>query len=178
MPQVRQGNSRSVELILIYTGNGKGKTCASVGQALRALGNGLEVAFGQFIKRDGQAGEQIMLASLLGDNFRANGAGFFRNEEERPEHMAKARELLAWAASLKVDMLVLDEALYALNYELIKRADLEPFLDVAGDSRKHLVLSGRNAPQWLIEMADTVTEALEIKHALRSGVKALAGVEY
>ncbi len=164
-------------MILVYTGNGKGKTCACVGQALRALGHGFGVAFGQFMKRGDVAGEQKLLASLLGDDYRACGAGFFRNEAERPLHQAMARDLLAWAASRRVWMLVLDEAIYALNYGLISRDHLEPFLDSASRD-SHLVLSGRNAPDWLMDVADLVTEMRECKHPYRQGIKARAGIEF
>lgn len=70
-------------MILVYTGNGKGKTSACVGQAVRALGQNMTVAFGQFMKRDGQAGEQRMLAQWLGPRFLAGGEGFLRREEDR-----------------------------------------------------------------------------------------------
>jgi cob(I)alamin adenosyltransferase len=81
-------------MILIYTGNGKGKTSACVGQALRALGQGLRVAFGQFMKKEGVGGEQLVLAQLLGEKFRAGGLGFLRVEEDRPKHREAALHTL------------------------------------------------------------------------------------
>ena len=86
-------------MIIVYTGKGKGKTSACVGQAARALGQGLRVAFGQFMKRDGQAGEQKILRELLAPSrFLAGGEGFFRREEDRPIHRAAARNALAGPA--------------------------------------------------------------------------------
>ena len=85
-------------MILVYTGNGKGKTSACVGQALRARGQGKRVVFGQFFKHPGQAGEQRELSSLLGDDFRAQGPGFCLGErDDINKHKEAAREMLAWA---------------------------------------------------------------------------------
>ena len=114
-------------MILIYTGNGKGKTSACVGQALRALGQDMRVSFGQFMKKDVRAGEQIMLERLLGEDYRAGGLGFFRREEERQEHRAAALTLLDWARERlpRLDMLLLDESLYALRAGLLERAEVE-----------------------------------------------------
>ncbi|WP_296305796.1 cob(I)yrinic acid a,c-diamide adenosyltransferase [uncultured Desulfovibrio sp.] len=167
-------------MILIYTGNGKGKTSACVGQALRALGQELRVGFGQFMKKDVRAGEQVLLERLLGENFRAGGRGFFRREEEREEHRAAARTLLSWARERlpRLDMLVLDESLYALRAGLLERAEVEALLREARELSCHLVLSGRDAPQWLMDMADLVTDMGEVKHPAQSGVKAQRGIEF
>lgn len=165
-------------MILVYTGKGKGKTSACVGQAIRALGQGLSVAFGQFIKRDKLAGEQRILRSLLGENFFAQGLGFLRKEEDKPAHRERARELLVWAARRQAAMLVLDEAIYALDYGLIDREDLAPFLNRAKDKKRHLALSGRGTPDWLLECADMVTEMRPVKHHLDVGISALPGIEY
>lgn len=167
-------------MILIYTGNGKGKTSACVGQALRALGQELRVGFGQFMKKDVRAGEQVLLERLLGENFRAGGRGFFRREEEREEHRAAARTLLSWARERlpRLDMLVLDESLYALRAGLLERAEVEALLREARERSCHLVLSGRDAPRWLMDMADLVTDMGEVKHPAQSGVKAQRGIEF
>lgn len=167
-------------MLLIYTGDGKGKTCACVGQAVRALGQGLSVAFGQFMKRHGQAGEQRMLAQWLGDRFLAGGEGFLRRKEDRPAHRAAALRVLAWAREQlsSADMLILDETLYALGAGILEREEVESLLAEARAQNRHLVLSGRNAPDWLIEAADLVTEMGEIKHPWRAGVKAAPGIEF
>lgn len=169
-------NSRGLELILIYAGHGKGKTSACVGQALRAAGNGLKVAFGQFIKRENVAGEQKILASLPFIQYKVSGLGFIKGDLSM--HREKALNLLLWASSLRVDMLVLDEALNALRHGLITKKELEPYLEARASKNKHLVLSGRDIPDWLLGQADMLTEMKEVKHQLKAGIKALPGLEY
>lgn len=167
-------------MLIVYTGNGKGKTTACVGQAVRALGQGLCVAFGQFMKKDGQAGEQKMLASLLGEHFLASGAGFFR-DAEFPVHREKAEALLAWAGERLdqgVDMLILDEALYALNHGLLLEDEVRGLIDRCRDQGRHLVLSGRGAPDWVVELADIVSSVTEVKHIYAQGGKARRGIEF
>lgn len=171
---------RSATMIIIYTGNGKGKTSASVGQCVRALGQGMRVVFAQFMKRDGQAGEQIMLKRLLGEDFLAGGAGFFRREEERPQHREAALRVLDWARERLpgAAMLVLDESLYALRSGLLERAELEDLLAAAREAGCHVVLSGRDAPAWLAEAADIVSRVDEVRHAWRAGEPARKGIEF
>lgn len=167
-------------MLLIYTGDGKGKTSACVGQAVRAMGQGLNVAFGQFMKRDNQAGEQRMLAQWLGERFLAGGQGFLRRKEDRPAHRAAALRVLAWARGQLgcADMLILDEAIYALGAGILEREEVEALWAEARAQNRHLVLSGRNAPDWLIKAADLVTEMGEIKHPWRAGLKAVRGIEF
>ena len=167
-------------MILVYTGNGKGKTSASVGQAVRAHGQGLTVAFGQFMKRPGQAGEQMLLAVLLQERFRADGPGFFREGDEREKHRRAAAELLRWAEAMLpcVDMLVLDEILYALGYGLVLNEELAALTKKACMEGTHLVLSGRGLPAWLEAEADLVTEMTEKKHPFAEGRPASPGIEF
>lgn len=163
-------------MILIYAGSGKGKTSACVGQAARAAGSGLQVAFGQFIKRDGVAGEQKILAAIPGVSFKACGLGFIRGD--LTPHREKAAELLDWALRRKADLLILDEALNALERGLITREALEPFMEARASRARHLVLSGRGAPAWLAALADTYTDMREVRHQHKRGVEALPGLEY
>ncbi len=167
-------------MLIIYTGNGKGKTSASVGQAIRALGQGFTVYFGQFMKRPQQAGEQQILTTLLNDRFLACGAGFFRKEEERPAHREAALHLLQWANThlASADMIILDETLYALGSGLLTQPEVTALLDAAEKAGTHVVLSGRGLPDWLRERADLVTEMMEIKHPYNLGEKAGKGIEY
>ncbi|MFI3270647.1 MAG: cob(I)yrinic acid a,c-diamide adenosyltransferase [Pseudomonadota bacterium] len=188
-------------MIIIYTGNGKGKTSASVGQAIRAYGQGLSVGFCQFMKSDVQAGEQKILAELLGTTFHIGGCGFFRKEEDRPKHRAKALETLAWVHHqlANLDLIVLDESLYALRSGLLMREEIEALIDATEairqersqqkseeneghkatcDGQIHLVFSGRDAPDWLIERAHTVSVIQEEKHAWKAGIKATRGIEF
>lgn len=168
-------------MLLIYTGSGKGKTSACVGQAVRALGQGLRVAFGQFMKRAGQAGEQTMLARLLGENFLASGAGFYRDRADYARHRQKALELLCWAEERMdagLDMLILDEILYALGHGLVEEAEVRDLVALCAARDCHLVLSGRGAPDWLVEMADIVSDIVEIRHIYAQGGKARPGIEF
>lgn len=165
-------------MIIIYTGDGKGKTSACVGQAMRALGHGMTVVFAQFIKRNCVAGEQAILKKLLGDNFRADGLGFFRNEAERAAHRDAARGLLRWAAERDCDMLVLDESLYALRAGLLMQEDLEELARRCHKSGEILVLSGRGLPDWLVSYGDIITVLEPAKHAFDSGVHAAKGIEF
>ncbi|MDR1776949.1 MAG: cob(I)yrinic acid a,c-diamide adenosyltransferase [Desulfovibrio sp.] len=167
-------------MLLVYAGNGKGKTSSCAGQALRALGQGMRVAFGQFIKRDDQAGEQRMLRQLLGPRFYAGGLGFFRHEKDRDKHREAALRTLDWGRNIlpESDMLVLDESLYALDAGLLMREELLRLIDSSEHDGRHLVLSGRNAPGWLVRRADIVTEMQEIKHLCRKGIGPTPGIEY
>lgn len=167
-------------MILVYTGPGKGKTSACLGQVVRALGCGLRVAFAQFMKRDGEAGEQVFLHTCLGDNFLAGGAGFFRDEAARPMHRAAASSTLAWARDRlpAVDVLVLDESLYALGNGLLLREELQAILEDSATTNTHLILSGRGFPDDLLPMVDLVTEMREIKHPWQSGAPAVRGLDF
>ena len=167
-------------MILIYTGNGKGKTSACVGQAMRAIGQGLRVAFIQFMKKEGVAGEQIVLHQLLGDRFRAGGRGFLRVEEDRPRHREAALDSLHWAFDVlpHVDMLVLDESLYALGAGILLPEELREMVDRARNCNAHLVLSGRGLPLWLEAEADLITVMEERKHPWQQGLAAVRGIEF
>ena len=167
-------------MILIYTGNGKGKTSACVGQAIRAIGQGLRVAFIQFMKKEGVAGEQLVLYQLLGEKFRAGGKGFLRVEEDKPQHREAALSTLSWAfnALPHVDMLVLDEILYALGAGILLPEEVSELTDKARRCGVHLVLSGRGLPEWLEAEADLITEMEERKHPWQQGHGAMRGIEF
>lgn len=168
-------------MILIYTGNGKGKTSACIGQVIRAMGNNMPVAFAQFLKRDGQAGEQAFLRELLGPLFHAKGKGFFfKNQKNVDQHRAAAYEVVGWALEVveKVTVLILDESLYALNAGLITAEELKKIINACTEKETHLILSGRDAPDWLIRAADTVTEMVSVKHAFSKGVPAQKGIDF
>lgn len=174
-------------MIIVYTGNGKGKTSACVGQALRALGQNFTVFFAQFMKSGNVAGEQRLLTTLLGDNFYCNGKGFYRGrEEEFAAHRAAVEEALAWAhgrlgmppAQGVGRMLILDETLYALNAGLLLEDELRAIIQLCREQNIHLILSGRGLPSWLKDEADLISEIHEIKHPLRSGGKSMPGIEF
>lgn len=165
-------------MIIAYYGKGKGKTSACIGQAARAVGSGLTVAFGQFMKRPGVAGEQLILRQLLGDNFFAAGAGFFREPGQYASQREKALDVLGWASGRPGSMLILDEALLALERGLIEKSELEPFLEIAARPDHHLVLSGPLLPKWLFQLCDIATEMRMARHAHKPGIPATRGIEY
>ena len=170
----------SMSLIVLYIGKGKGKTSACLGQALRAKGHGYPVAFCQFIKRNGTSGEQRLLASLLGEAFRAGGLGFVRNVPDRAPHRREALALCAWACSRLVSswLLIADEILYAWSFGLLTDDELASLVDCAQKESCNLVLSGACAPDWLLERADCVTEMLARKHPYQLGKRATVGIDY
>ena len=165
---------------MLYVGRGKGKTSACLGQVLRALGHGLSVAMVQFIKRDGQAGEQKILKNLLQDRFRAGGLGFVRMASDLKPHREAACALLAFGLAQieQVAILILDEVLYALEYALLSAADIQAVLKKARSCGCHLILSGRLAPDWLYHEADLVTMMQEVKHPHKLGQKAILGLDF
>jgi cob(I)alamin adenosyltransferase len=172
-------------LVLVATGEGKGKTTAALGTALRALGQGLRVAFLQCIKNQ-ETGEGLFLAeyaarrpeSLLD---RRLGLGCLRGEP-RPEDLARAAEALALARELSgagagYDLLVLDEICVAEALGLIQTVEVVRLIE----SRRpglHLFLTGRGASPEIIGLADTVTEMKLVKHAYERGIPAIRGLEF
>jgi cob(I)alamin adenosyltransferase len=171
-------------LILVNTGNGKGKTTAALGMALRAWGQGMKVLILQFIKGGWKYGE-LKAAKKLGPNFeiRQMGEGFIKGADDRSldEHRHAAQQALEAArievSSGRYDLIILDEVLYAIHYGLL---GLENVLDLLGQKPEnlHLVLTGRNAPPEIIERADLVTEMCEVKHPFTRGIAAQKGIEY
>ena len=171
-------------LILINTGPGKGKTTAAMGTALRAVGNGMRVLMLQFLKGSWHYGE-LDAVKAFGPNFvlKQMGRGFVKGgvAETDPEDIRMVQA--AWAeASAAIesgdwDMVILDEINYAIGYGML---DAEV---VAEALRKrpemvHVILTGRNAHPALVELADTVTEMREVKHAYQKGILAQRGIEY
>jgi len=170
-------------LVIVHTGNGKGKTTAALGLALRAVGQGLKVFMVQFIKGSWKYGELRAPEFLPGFEIRAMGRGFvdLGNPEPNPEDVALAQETLA-AAREKVlsgqyDMVILDEVNYAESYGLL---EVESIIRLIREKppELHLVLTGRDARPEVVEAADLVTEMREVKHAFHQGVKAQKGIEF
>ena len=168
-------------MLIIYTGNGKGKTSACVGQAIRAYGNEMRVCFAQFMKSDQYTGEQKCLKNLLEEDFFIGGKGFFTNKSQYPIHREASLKVLAWAKKKIINntpMLILDECLYALKSELVTKEEILDIINLCNVHNTHLVLSGRGLPDWLIEVADIVSEIAEVKHAYHDGTKATKGIEF
>ena len=171
-------------LILINTGPGKGKTTAALGTALRAVGCGMKVLVLQFLKGSWHYGELDAVAAF-GDNFviRQMGRGFVKvgGAETDPEDVRLVEE--AWAEAQEAissgawDMVVLDEINYAISYKML---DPEAVAETLRGKPEmvHVILTGRNAHPLLVELADTVTEMREVKHAYQKGIQAQRGIEY
>lgn len=170
-------------LVMVFTGNGKGKTTAALGLALRAWGQGMRVLMLQFVKRDGNPGELKAAEQMDGLDIRPMGAGFVRlgDEAALAKHRTAAGEALAeaWAAvrSGDYEMVILDEVLYAVKLGLITDADVLGLME-AKPAGLHLVLTGRNTSPAIVAKADLVTEMLEVKHHYQNGVKAQKGIEF
>jgi cob(I)alamin adenosyltransferase len=169
-------------LILVYTGNGKGKTTVAIGLSLRALGHHQTVGFLQFMKGSKNYGEVIMASAL--PNFTLVQSGqesFVSYENPDPIDIQMAQdgfELASqWFEENKFDLIVLDEILVAVAFKLIS---VDQVLDLVHKKPPHLnlVMTGRYAAAEIMEIADTVTEMTEKKHAYNQGVVAKAGMEF
>ncbi len=169
-------------LIQVYTGNGKGKTSAAFGLALRAIGHGLRVYVIQFIKGGFDYGELYVVKRLPNFKLRAFGRGKFITEmPPKDEDFRLAKEAFELAQEIvnsgEYDIVILDEINVALNLRLI---EIEEVLSLVKKKPKHveLVLTGRNAPSELVAMADLVTEMKETKHPYTRGLSPRKGIEY
>ena len=169
-------------LIQVYTGNGKGKTSAAFGLALRAVGRGLKVFIIQFIKGGFDYGELYVVNKLPNLTLKAFGRGKFVTEKPAEKvDVEFAEEALALAEEVvksgEYDIVILDEINVALNLKLIK---IGKVMELINSKPKHveLVLTGRYAPNEIIEAADLVTEMKEVKHPFNEGFEARKGIEY
>jgi cob(I)alamin adenosyltransferase len=170
-------------LIGVFTGDGKGKTSAALGTALRAAGQGLRVLILQFMKKQLNTGElKAIEASGLPIRLEQHGRRvFFKSRACEPMdiHMA-ALGMAAFKEAMEsggYEMIILDEINMAVHFGLVQWSELKQLLDQK-PPELHLFLTGRNAKPELIEMADLVTEMREIKHPYRKGVQAQIGIEY
>lgn len=166
-------------LVHLYCGDGKGKTTAAMGLALRALGSGRSVVIVQFLK-GGQSGEIPLLDSLGARIFRGKAGtkfSFQMSEEEKAETLALQTENLRHALSCEASLLVLDEACSAWQTGLVDRALLQKAVLERPDGQE-VVLTGRNPPEWLWEAADYITEMSCRRHPYERGIPARKGVEF
>ena len=171
-------------LIIVNTGPGKGKTTAAMGTALRAVGNGMKVLMLQFLKGSWHYGE-LDAVKAFGDNFvmKQMGRGFVKvgGAETDPEDVRLVEE--AWSEAEKAilggqwDLVILDEINYAISYGMLDPAKVVEALKRKPDM-VHVILTGRNAHPTITEIADTVTEMRQVKHAYEKGVMAQRGIEY
>lgn len=174
--------SQKKGLIIVNTGNGKGKTTAALGVAFRAVGHGFRVSMVQFIKGKWRTGE-LRAAPRLAGNFEivSMGEGFTWLSKDLERDKEKARK--AWALakekifSNRYEIVILDEITYAINYHFIELHDV---LDTLKEKPKmlHLIITGRDAPKEIVDIADLVTEMNLIKHPYKNGIMAQKGIEF
>ena len=169
-------------LLVVHTGKGKGKTTAAMGLAMRAVGNGMKVGIVQFVKGVWETGERKVLERFPDlCVMKAMGEGFTWDTQDRERDVAAAQK--AWAAAMEMmadesfKMVILDELNIVLRYDYI---DLDEVVETLRNRRPdlHVVVTGRNAKEPLLEAADLVTEMTEHRHHFRDGVKAQLGIEF
>jgi cob(I)alamin adenosyltransferase len=173
---------KQIGIIIVNTGNGKGKSSSGFGMAIRALGHGMKVGIVQFIKGAMATGEEQFLRRFPGEvGFHAMGEGYTWETQNRERDVAKAAE--AWEQAKRfladpaIGMVVLDELNIALKYRYL---DVDMVISdlLERPPMQHVVITGRGAPPELIEIADTVTEMNVVKHAFKAGIAAQAGTEW
>ena len=169
-------------LIIVHTGAGKGKSTAAFGMVLRCIGHGFRVGVVQFVKGAWSTGERTVLARFPDlVTCRAMGEGFTWDTQDRARDIAASRGAWEMAKAMIADpsyrMVLLDELNIVLRYDYLP---LDEVIAVLRDKPRdlHVVVTGRNAPASLIEIADLVTEMTMVKHPFRAGVKAQAGIEF
>ena len=180
--KIMASKTREKGLLIVHTGKGKGKTSAALGMVVRAIGHGMKVGVVQFVKGAMTTGEKIVFDAFP-DNveFKPMGEGFTWDTQDRARDIAVTR--LAWEevkrmiADPSYHMVLADELNIALRYDYLPLDEVLAVL-AAKDEMKHVIVTGRNAPDALIEAADLVTEMTMLKHPFRSGVKAQPGIEF
>lgn len=164
-------------MIQIYVGEGKGKTTASIGLSIRAAGHGYKVLFLQFLKDD-SSGEISVLRAVPGLKLMHcpvnYGFTFQMTEEQKKETAQEYRKMLDKAIGAEAFLIVLDEAIHALNAGLIDREQLERLLE----KNCEIVLTGQDAPEWLVHRADYVSDVKKVRHPYDKGVQARVGIEF
>ncbi len=168
-------------VLLVHTGNGKGKSSAAFGLVARALGHGMRVAVIQFVKSRSDTGEEGFFRRIPEVEWHVMGEGFTWETQDRGRDAAAAQA--AWQVARRhladpaYGLVVLDELTYAFKYGWLELAEV--LADIAArPAMQHVVVTGRAAPPGLIEAADTVTDMTLVKHAYAAGVKAQPGIEW
>ena len=169
-------------LLMVHTGKGKGKTTAAMGLAARAIGTGMKICIVQFVKGAWETGERKVLEKFPDQCvMKAMGEGFTWDTQDRERDVTAAQSAWDYAVAAmndeSYDMVILDELNIVLRYDYI---DLQNVIETLKNKREdlHVVVTGRNAKEEIIEIADTVTEMTQIKHHFRNGFKAQEGIEF
>lgn len=173
---------KDIGIIIVNTGNGKGKSSSGFGMVVRAMGHGMKVAVVQFIKGAMSTGEEKFLRRFPGEvSFHAMGEGYTWETQDRERDIAKAREAWDMARRFLADpgigLVLFDELNIALKYRYLDADTVIADL-LARPAMQHVVITGRGAPPELIDIADTVTEMNVVKHAFKAGIAAQAGTEW
>ncbi|KTF70631.1 cob(I)yrinic acid a,c-diamide adenosyltransferase [Sphingomonas sp. HT-1] len=169
-------------LLIVHTGKGKGKSSAAMGMVVRAIGHGMKVGVVQFIKGAMVTGEKAVFDAFPDQvEFKPMGEGFTWDTQDRARDIAVTRtawdEVKRMIADPRYHMVLADELNIALRYDYLPLDEVLAVL-AARPPMKHVIVTGRNAPDGLIDAADLVTEMTQVKHPFRSGVKAQAGIEF
>ena len=171
-------------LLIVHTGKGKGKSTAAFGMVFRAIAHGFPCAVVQFIKGGMDTGERRLIQEHFSDQcqFHTMGEGFTWETQDRDRDIAHARAAWEKAKELICDpsikLVLLDELNIALRYDYVSVDEVVRFLAAEKPETTHVIITGRNAAEALIEQADLVTDMTLVKHPFRSGVKAQAGIEF
>jgi cob(I)alamin adenosyltransferase len=178
-------NEKTKGLLVVYTGNGKGKTTAAMGMCVRAVGYDWNVCLIQFVKGSWKYGELKGIKRLepnvdlhvIGEGF----VGIVDDTKDIEEHRQAAKNGIKLAlekiSSGKYPLVILDELNVALDLGLVRDEDVRELLQARGE-KQHLVITGRNAADWLIDEADLVTEMVEVKHPYQKGILAQKGIDW
>ena len=173
---------QSKGLVVVFTGNGKGKTSAAMGVLARSTGWDMRVGVIQFIKSAKRQYGEAQTATQLGIPFQSMGDGFVFNRKDQTQSREVAQEAWQkaqkWIESQNFEVLILDEITYLFQYEWLDVNEVIQWLKENKPQNLHIVMTGRNAPQALIAYADLVTEMKEIKHPYKEGIAAQKGVDY
>ena len=170
-------------LVIVHTGKGKGKSTAAFGMVFRAIGHGFKVGIVQFVKGKWGTGERTVLEKFPEQvTIKAMGEGFTWETADRQRDIAAAQGAWEMAKELILDesykMVLLDELNIVLRYDYLDINEVVDFLTTQKPRDTHVIITGRNAKDELIEIADLVTDMTMVKHPFRDGVKAQAGVEF
>ncbi len=182
MSSSKESKEPRIGLVQVITGNGKGKTTSALGTVIRALGHGFKVYVTFFMKSGQETGEYIFLSRQPGVKVVTSGTPEFIDPKNiKPEQISEARNAFATASKAVMsgayDLVVLDELNLAAHWKLLALGDI---IKLIRDKppRVELILTGRQAPVELIQIADLVTECREIKHPYKKGIGARKGIEY
>jgi len=182
--KIMSSKTQEKGLIIVHTGKGKGKSSAAFGMVFRCIAHQMPCAVVQFIKGGMKTGERDLITQHFPDQckFFTMGEGFTWETQDKERDIKMAQEAWKLAKSLILDnnirLILLDEINIALRYGYLDINEVVMFLEDEKPEDLHVVLTGRNAHEKLIEAADLVTEMTLVKHPFRSGVKAQAGIEF